>query len=588
MFRNWFEVIYRGGIVLLLVCAQAGLALAQLPNLDPSFDNPEPLYPAGFVLDTLFMAEFHTVITRSGELAPAKGKHDFAGIFPIGTDRYSVFVSHEETNTPDSIIGDGGGMTAFKMSKAAGHWIVERDRGQRFFALDFEPVGNTNRNCGGALTPYGTLLSAEEDYPRSNDEIWDDGEGFSDTSDFVIPSGSGPYAGDTLERFENFGWMVEINPANGKVLRKLYSMGRFSHESAICSPNGKDVVLIEDEFPSLLWKFEADVPFDYSDGTLYAYKQDASGNGGEWMEMGRSMDTMLNCHKYAVSMGATLFLNLEWVTRVPQVGGFLFIAESGKDFAPVKFALNQGGHLAKHLLQFDTLGGFPADSTIHDYYGRILKLNLATLHIESYLEGGTLPSDTTLNFANPDALTSVLIDSKPYLVIQEDISSGKYNRMPAGPDMNNNVCELYMVRVNTPTASLEDLQRVFIGPNGAELSGATFTEDGNTMVLNIMHPSQFNNFPYNRDITVALSGFLDLLAPAPKESAAKPEFMLFPNPASTQIQFSTTLPYCTVTNSAGEILMQESNVKSLDISHLPAGLYQVESDGIVRSFVTSR
>lgn len=115
-------------------------------------------------------------------------------------------------------------------------------------------VGTLN-NCAGGTTPWGTVLSGEENFqgyfrnsstPDERNAVY----GISDT-------GRGWDLGD--ERFDlekepnevnRFGWIVEVNPYDPfSTPRKHTAMGRFRHEGATASvaPDGRVVCYMGDD-----------------------------------------------------------------------------------------------------------------------------------------------------------------------------------------------------------------------------------------------------------------------------------------------------------------------------------------------------
>lgn len=148
--------------------------------------------------------------------------------------------------------------------------------------LDFSSVDGTWVNCFGTVSPWGTMLSAEELY-------------FDDTADWFDASNSSPqslaaylgYPTDGSGQWPNpyrYGYNVEVGadvgagytitaPALANVaINKQETMGRFSHENAVVMPDEKTVFLSDDGTDVVFFKFVADVAGDMSAGTLYAAK----------------------------------------------------------------------------------------------------------------------------------------------------------------------------------------------------------------------------------------------------------------------------------------------------------------------------
>jgi len=113
-----------------------------------------------------------------------------------------------------TVFGDGGGMTVFEVKRQNDEWGVVGP----YRNVDFSTVGNTFNNCGGAQTPFGRVLTAEEFAPGSNTELYNGGRRVRDTSDVTITIDGQQ---KTLKRYQNMGWMVEVDPINAT--RKIYT-----------------------------------------------------------------------------------------------------------------------------------------------------------------------------------------------------------------------------------------------------------------------------------------------------------------------------------------------------------------------------
>ena len=191
-------------------------------------------------------------------------------------------------------------------------------------------------NCGGIVSPVdGRIWTAEEWYRDSNSDLsFVDGEGrplgLRDTSDFTITTDiPGNFAGQTIEKFENFNWMVEIDPREAVAIRKQYNWGRQGFEGGVVMHDNRTVYTGEDGTPGLFSKFVADTPGDFRHGTLYVYKHDAEGEDGPWVKMdNKSLHTMLNITTEAYEKGATMFNRIEWVA---QYDGKVYFCETGRD-----------------------------------------------------------------------------------------------------------------------------------------------------------------------------------------------------------------------------------------------------------------
>ncbi|XOV66414.1 MAG: choice-of-anchor I family protein [Fluviicola sp.] len=277
----------------LLIGSQATAQIGFDPEIDPDFIADEVLVPASpiesqviFIGGTDMVQTTATYGNPAGEY-PAKQWHDFIGFTP-DTDPQSqdlgwVSVNHEMISA-DANIGDGGGMTVFKIRRDAATdsiIVVEQTladgRTGKFFNVDFaNTVGETGMNCGGITSEAdGRIWTAEEWFRSSNSSIWANGAGVQDTSDYTIMnSGISLADGETVAKFENFNWMVEIDPKEAVAIRKQYNWGRQPFEGGVIMPDDQTVYLGADNTPGIFSKFVADVPGDFTSGQLYAYRAD--------------------------------------------------------------------------------------------------------------------------------------------------------------------------------------------------------------------------------------------------------------------------------------------------------------------------
>lgn len=201
------------------------------------------------------------------------------------------------------------------------------------FSPDGHQTRGTNNNCANGVTPWGTYLACEENWPNV---FTHGGERFSDDARLGIPTERSRYgwetsAGDASEvedefaRFDitprgdsaaqdyrnearTFGYHVEIDPYSGARAVKRTAMGRFRHEGCWLGKldAGKPVVFYSghDARNEYVYKFvsramwnpdDANRPGESYDrmavgakyldqGTLYVARFNADGTG-EWLAL---------------------------------------------------------------------------------------------------------------------------------------------------------------------------------------------------------------------------------------------------------------------------------------------------------------
>ncbi|MHC4392097.1 MAG: PhoX family protein [Planctomycetota bacterium] len=193
--------------------------------------------------------------------------------------------------------------TPMKLSgPAAGH---ERLKTQA------DPTGTrvlgTLYNCAGGVTPWGTVLIAEENFQHY---FVGSPKGLKEERNYnrLRMTGLVPYRwGDRIPRFHlgkepnepnRFGWIVEFDPYDPEsVPIKRTALGRFKHEGAACVRNrcGRVVLYSGDDEPfEYIYKFLSKEPCDPSDpganrnvldqGTLFVARAEASGKL-HWMPL---------------------------------------------------------------------------------------------------------------------------------------------------------------------------------------------------------------------------------------------------------------------------------------------------------------
>ncbi len=265
---------------------------------------------------------------------------------------------------------------------------------QVFASVNSDGLGNriigTAYNCSGGTTPWGTILSAEENFQGS--EAF-----FVGVQENVKPNGSqtGYAKGTTGEEFglvgEKYGWMVEVDPQDPNFRpRKHTSLGRFRHENvAFRAEAGRKLVVYmgDDRRGGHTWKFVSNGnvtnPADknnsrlFEDGTLYVAQFNRNG-AGRWLPL------TINAQTNPVSpkkMGEAELASFgkaqrDAATRLPKRAGIAGQTEDGGSFVAdttneatalpgyrnktlANFYTSQGAVLVDAFLAANLIGGTP-------------------------------------------------------------------------------------------------------------------------------------------------------------------------------------------------------------------------------------
>ena len=592
-------------ILLVASLAFASSSMAQI-GFNPEIDfemvpdrvivPPSPLTTQILFIGGVDMVQTTATYGNPAGQEVAKQWHDFIGFTPdtvsSSTDLGWITVNHEMIQSND-YIGDGGGMTAFKVKRDPNtdtlivvNQTLSDGRSGLFFNVDFvNTVGETGMNCGGITSAAdGRIWTAEEWFRSNNASISAGGAGVTDTSDFTI-TGSGIAAADgqTISKFQNFNWMVEVDPREAVAVRKQYNWGRQPFEGGVVMPDNQTVYLGSDDTPGFLTKFVATTPGDFTQGVTYVYKES---DPAKWVVIDNSnFNNMLEYKDAAVAVGATMFNRLEWVVFNKEDGN-VYLTETGRDNPGSRWAdeLADGAEIADHHYTRATAQGTTPDNGDYwDYYGRVLKLDVTTddisIHLEAgphFANGATVSNYPDNHLTNPDGLGFLYADGKTWMLICEDLNGISMGRMPEG--VCNRTCELYILDMSISSPTIDDLVRIASTPLGAEITGVTSTPDGMTVLINSQHPSDVNPYPYNNSLTIAITGW----AAVPNalnindEEITEGVFDVYPNPVARTLRFNQTTDVG-LYDASGKLVKVERNTNFLDITGFAPGIYYIRN-----------
>jgi len=606
-----YESDYGVTVVLTGFDKLANVTDAHIPTVEwvntPNFQapaNPNIIYQVLFVGGYDKVQYLDRMQQPAGQIT-SKEDNDFIGYTPDGNGWW-ISINHE-SQAHEPLGGNGGGMSSFYVERdpANDTLIVMQKtladgRSGKFFCVDFiNTVGETRNNCGGIIGVNGRIWTAEEYPPFSNNEII---SYIVDTMDWKIGHGGVGYFelpatpfeefnGEVIQRYQNYGWMVKIDPATGKATEKQYNWGRMSFEGGVIMPDNKTVYLMEDGTPGMFTKFVADNAGDFTEGKLYVYKHDLNDpQNGNWLEADNTdLDIMLHLADWAWENSATMFNRMEWNV---EINGIVYCAETGRDNPGPAWAgeYAAGGIFPPHhIARAADQGTTPEANDYMDLYGRILAFDPATDEFTVFLEGGPDYDQETSqpiaeypakHLSNPDGIGKISMNGKNYMILCEDLNGSTYNRHPSD---GSKLCEAYLLDMDIENPTIDDLIRFMVGSYGSELTGGMGTPDGKTIFMNVQHPKSPPEgnpvFPYDSPygVTVALTGW-DKFGIGMEEyfNNSEFEFSIYPNPAVRQLHFNNVFDVA-IYDAEGKLIKTKYNTNQINISELESGVYFVRN-----------
>ncbi len=501
---------------------------------------------------------------------------DFVGFLPLpvgsdSSDNGLLVVNHEYTNpelmfmgyqTPNPATPEGGGtpepefltnvtreivdveLAAHGMSvveilrNGAGEWTVVRDSqynrrltgttpmeltgpvaGADLAKTADDPTGitvlGTLNNCAAGITPWGTVLSGEENFNQyfgNVGSLAEDDPIRAHHDRIGIPEGGSERQWERFyDRFDvskepneafRFGWTVEIDPYEPtSTPKKRTAIGRFKHEaiSSVIAPAGNVVFYSgDDQIFEYIYKFVSTGTFDpddraanadlLDDGTLYVARFNDDG-AGEWLPLvygegalteangfTSQVDILLNTRSAGDVVGATKMDRPEDIEPNP-INGRVYINCTNND----KRGTAEGEE-----------GANPANPRPENLHGQVIELiedggDHASLTFtwdlfiicgepsdESTYFGG-YPKDKVSAISSPDNMT---FDLDGNLWLSTDGQPSKLN-------VNDG---LFAVPVDGPERGY--LRQFFSAVPGAEVSGPIFTPDNTSLFVAVQHPGE--------------------------------------------------------------------------------------------------
>jgi secreted PhoX family phosphatase len=384
-------------------------------------------------------------------------------------------------------------------------------------------VVGTLSNCAGGVTPWGTVLSAEENFQFYFTGDMAKGPEAAARKRYGV-NGRSFYAwGLHFERFNldrepnepnRFGWVVEIDPYDSKSTPvKRTALGRFNHECATTAVSHDGCIAVysgDDQRMEYVYKFVTRGKYDparpaanrdlLDEGTLYVAKFEANGTM-RWLPLvfgegpltaangfNSQADVAIETRRAADLLGATPMDRPEDVEAHPGTGRVYVVCTYNEQRKPEQVnaanprGLNRHGHIIEIVPPL--VDGQPDHAATECAWGFFLLGGDPA----KPGHGARYQAPVTANgwVAAPD---NVALDPRGRIWICTDGQGGAagfadsvYAAETAGPRRGATRC-------------------FFSAPRGAEICGPEFTPDGKTLFLSIQHPADESGSTYDKPST---------------------------------------------------------------------------------------
>ncbi|MGE0542503.1 MAG: PhoX family phosphatase [Dehalococcoidia bacterium] len=479
--------------------------------------------------------------------------NDWIGFFPLpggNADQALLAVNHEYTNPEIMFPGydsDGPtkaqvdhelaahGLTVVEIERAGGAWsyvvgaplnrrvtgeteiqITGPAAGHAWLQTSDDPSGTRVRgmlnNCSGGQTPWGTILTAEENFNQyfANNDRLDDGDPRKATHKrYGLTAADSERKWETFyRRFDlaqepnepfRFGWMVEIDPTDPtSTPKKRTALGRFKHEGAtfITGTDGRvGVYMGDDERFDYMYKFVTAGAISASNraanadlldrGTLYAAKFNDDGTG-EWIPLVQGQgtlteangflsqaDVLIRAREAGDAAGATKMDRPEDIEFNP-VNKKLYAAmtnNTNRTAAQVDKANPRARNTFGHIIELRENGDNPTATRFT--WSIFMLCGRPQTDADIYFAG--YPTRDLAPISSPDNL---VVDRAGNLWILTDGQPGTIN-------VNDTV---YAVPTEGPERGR--LKPFLSGVLGAETASGILSADNETLFVSIQHPGE--------------------------------------------------------------------------------------------------
>jgi secreted PhoX family phosphatase len=416
----------------------------------------------------------------------------------IKDSRYNRRIS---TNAPMRISGPAAGDTRMRTSADP--------TGTRSFG--------TFNNCAGGTTPWGTMLTAEENIQNYFSGDAGKGPEAGARKRYGI-SGKGRYAdwGRYFDRFNldkepnepnRFGWIVEIDPYDpNHTSVKRTALGRAAHECATHAVSHDGRVAIysgDDARMEFVYKFVTDKPYDPKNreanrdlldrGTLHVARFEANGKM-RWLPLvfgqgpltsangfNSQADVVIEARRAGTLVGATPMDRPEDVEPNPLTGNIYVVMtfNERRTAAQVDAANPRAENKWGHIIEIvpPRVNGKPDHAATECDWGFFI------------IAGDPSKPEQRARYANSPSANG-------WLCAPDNVAFDPKGRIWISTDGQDDAGGFNDSLYCAPTSGAKRgaTRCFFTAPEGAEVCGPEFTPDGRTLFISVQHPGEGSTF----------------------------------------------------------------------------------------------
>lgn len=376
-------------------------------------------------------------------------------------------------------------------------------------------VAGMLNNCGGGITPWGTVLTAEENFHQYFGNL--SGLPDEDPRKAVHQRYRVGVPGDRIRLWERleprfdlarepnepfrFGWIVEVDPYDpNSTPRKRTALGRFLHEAAtvVVTPSGRVAVYTgDDERFEYAYKFVSSGTYNPNDrqanmslldeGTLHVARLNDDGTG-QWLPLvwgqgpltpangfASRADVLLKTRYASDLLGATRMDRPEDIETNPATGKVYLVMTNNNQRgaegrAPTNAANPRADNRWGHILELTEAGNDHAATT---FDWNVFMLCGEATDESTYFAG--YPRGQITAIAAPD---NIAFDNAGNLWIATD-------GQPNAIKFNDGI---YAVPTSGPERGY--VRQFLSGVKGCETASLAFNPDDTALFVSIQHPGE--------------------------------------------------------------------------------------------------